>query len=125
MVGRQRLITPLLRCEVLVRDELGSRPTASAFGPALDEIIAGRSERRPTMVTSNKRLSEWASIVQDVSLAAAIVDRLMHHGQVCYLTGPSWRTRGRAPQTGLEAAAVEHVYPGTLSTGKPTFTGRR
>jgi len=31
----------------------------------------------------------------DVSLAAALVDRLMDHGQVFYLKGPSWRTRGQ------------------------------
>ena len=106
MVGRQRLLTPLLNCDVLVLDELGYLPTAPAFGPALYEIIAARYERRPTIVTSNKSLSEWASIVQDVSLAAAIVDRLMHHGQVFYLKGPSWRTRGREPQTGIETAPV-------------------
>jgi DNA replication protein DnaC len=96
VVGRQRLLKPLLTCDVLVLDELGYLPTTPAFGPALYEIIAGRYERRPTIVTSNKSLSEWAGVVQDVSLAAAIVDRLMHHGQVFYLKGPSWRTRGRA-----------------------------
>ena len=108
MVGRQRLLKPLLECDVLVLDELGYLPTTPAFGPALYEVIAGRYERRPTIVTSNKSLSEWAGIVQDVSLAAALVDRLMHHGQVFYLKGPSWRTRGRAAQAepGGEAAAV-------------------
>jgi len=108
VVGRQRLLKPLLECDVLVLDELGYLPTAPAFGPALYEIVAGRYERRPTIVTSNKSLSEWAGIVQDVSLAAALVDRLMHHGQVFYLKGPSWRTRGREAQAepGGEAAAV-------------------
>jgi DNA replication protein DnaC len=96
VVGRQRLLKPLLECDVLVLDELGYLPTSPTFGPALYEIVAGRYERRPTIVTSNKSLSEWAGIVQDVSLAAALVDRLMHHGQVFYLKGPSWRTRGRA-----------------------------
>jgi len=57
--------------------------------------LPGRYERRPTILTSNKSLTEWASIVQDVSLAAALVDRLMHHGQVFYLKAPSWRTRGQ------------------------------
>jgi DNA replication protein DnaC len=108
MVGRQRLLKPLLECDVLVLDELGYLPTTPAFGPALYEVIAGRYERRPTIVTSNKSLPEWAGIVQDVSLAAALVDRLMHHGQVFYLKGPSWRTRGREAQaeTGGEAAAA-------------------
>lgn len=95
VVGRQRIIKPLLTCDVLVLDELGYLPTESSFGPVLYEVIAGRYERRPTILTSNKSLTEWAGIVQDVSLAAAIVDRLLHHGQVFYLKGPSWRTRDR------------------------------
>lgn len=41
------------------------------------------------IITSNKSLTEWATVVQDVSLAAALVDRLIHHGQVFYLKGPS------------------------------------
>ena len=104
-VGRQRVLRPLLACDVLVLDELGYLPTEPSFGPALYELIAGRYERRPTILTSNKSLTEWASIVQDASLAAAIVDRLMHHGQVFYLKGPSWRMRGRTPDGSLEAAA--------------------
>jgi DNA replication protein DnaC len=99
-VGRQRLLRPLLTCDVLVLDELGYLPTSPAFGPALYELVAGRYERRPTILTSNKSLTEWASIVQDVSLAAAIVDRILHHGDVFYLKGPSWRLRGRTPDGG-------------------------
>jgi DNA replication protein DnaC len=92
-LGRQRLLKPLLGCDVLVIDELGYLPASAAFGPALYEVVAGRYERRPTIITSNKSLTDWAQIVQDVSLAAALVDRLMHHGQVFYLKGPSWRTK--------------------------------
>jgi DNA replication protein DnaC len=95
-LGRQRILRPLLTCDVLVIDELGYIPTDSGFGPALYEIVAGRYGRRPTIITSNKSLTDWASITQDVSLAAAIIDRLMHRGQVFYLKGPSWRVKGRA-----------------------------
>ena len=105
VVGRQRLLKPLLTCDVLVLDELGYLPTEPAFGPALYEVIAGRYTRRPTIITSNKSLTEWAHIVQDVSLAAALVDRLMHHGQVFYLKGPSWRTRGRPAEEGTAPEA--------------------
>jgi DNA replication protein DnaC len=104
-LGRQRVLRPLLRCDVLVLDELGYLPTEPAFGPALYELIAGRYERCPTIITSNKSLTEWASIVQDVSLAAAVVDRILHHGEVFYLKGPSWRVKGRAPDEGLSAEA--------------------
>ena len=104
--GRQRLLKPLLACDVLVLDELGYLPTESSFGPALYEVIAGRYQRRPTIITSNKSLTEWAGIVQDVSLAAALVDRLMHHGQVFYLKGPSWRTRGKTEREAIAEEAV-------------------
>lgn len=94
-LGRQRLLRPLLTCDVLVLDELGYLPTDATFGPALYELVAGRYTRRPTLITSNKSLTEWGTLVQDMSLAAAIVDRLLHHGQVFYLKGPSWRTKDR------------------------------
>lgn len=95
-VGRQRLLRPLLTCDVLVLDELGYLPTVPAFGPALYELVADRYERRPTLLTSNKSLPEWAAVVQDASLASALIDRLLHHGEVFYLKGPSWRLKGRA-----------------------------
>ncbi len=104
--GRQRVLRPLLRCDVLVVDELGYLPTEPAFGPAFYELVAGRYERRPVILTSNKSLTEWAAIVHDVSLAAAVVDRLMHHGQVFYLKGPSWRLRGRSLDGGMETEVM-------------------
>ena len=96
-LGRARALRPLLGCDVLVLDELGYLPAEACFGPALYELITARYERRPTIITSNKSLSDWATITQDVSLAAAIIDRLMHHGQVFYLKGPSWRLKNHAP----------------------------
>jgi DNA replication protein DnaC len=104
--GRQRVIQPLLRCDVLVLDELGYLPTEPAFGPAFYELIAGRYERHPTIITSNKALTEWASVVQDTSLAAAVVDRLLHHGDVFYLKGPSWRVRGKTADNGIIEEAL-------------------
>ena len=88
---------PLLRCDVLVLDELGYLPTEPAFGPAIYELIAGRYEARPTIITSNKSLTGWSNVLQDASLAAAVIDRLLHHGDIFYLTGPSWRLKGKTP----------------------------
>jgi IstB-like ATP binding protein len=68
-------------------------------------LIAGRYEKRPTLLTSNKSLTEWAAIVQDASLAAALVDRILHHGEVFYLKGPSFRLKGRSLDSEVVAAA--------------------
>jgi DNA replication protein DnaC len=105
--GRQRLLRPLLTCDVLVIDELGYLPATAAFGPALYEIIAGRYQVRPVIITSNKSLTEWSVITQDISLAAAIADRLLHHGEVFYLKGPSWRLQGRTPDGRVPAEATQ------------------
>jgi len=59
-----------------------------------DQARANMSAR---LLTSNKSLTEWATITHDVSLASAIIDRLLHHGEVFYLNGPSWRLKGRSP----------------------------
>lgn len=84
-----RLLRPLLACDVLILDELGYLPATPGFGPLLYEIVAERYERRPIIVTSNKNLTEWSNITQDASLAAAIADQLLHHGEVFYLKGLS------------------------------------
>jgi DNA replication protein DnaC len=110
-LGRQRVLRPLLACDVLVLDELGYIPTESGFGPALYEIVASRYERRPTIITSNKSLSDWSIITLDVSLAAAIIDRLMHHGQVFYLKGPSWRLKGHHTEEARSEPRPEETTP--------------
>ena len=56
--ARQRLLGPLLSCDVLVLDELGYLPTEASFGPTLYEVIAGRYERRPTIFTNNNSVTE-------------------------------------------------------------------
>ena len=76
-------------------DRTGQKRPQEGLGNALYEVIASRYERRPTIITSNKSLTDWGQIVQDVSLAAALLDRLLHHGEVYYLKGPSYRTKGR------------------------------
>lgn len=82
-LGRQRLLKPLLTTDVLVLDELGYLPTVPAFGPALYEIIAGCYRRLPTIITSNKSLTDWGAIVQDSNSAGYLSARTpspLRHG---------------------------------------------
>ena len=58
-------------------------------------MIATRYEKKATIVTSNKSLTEWGRVLHDSALAAALVDRLMHHGDVYHLKGESYRVRGK------------------------------
>lgn len=97
--ARQKVLKPLLTCDLLILDELGYLSHPVDVGPLLYEVIAGRYEHEATIITSNKSLSDWSRVLHDSALAAALIDRLMHHGEVFYLKGESYRlkdTRGLA-----------------------------
>lgn len=92
----EQMLHPLLRCDLLILDEFGYLPVDALVGPALYELISGRYEQRATVVTSNKSLATWGDLVGgDNALMMAIIDRLLHHGEVFYLCGPSYRMRGK------------------------------
>jgi len=90
-----RLIAPLISCDLLIVDEFGYLNVEPQVGPVLYEIIAGRYEKGATVITSNKSLSSWGELVGDTALMMAIIDRLLHHGEVFYLRGSSYRMRGK------------------------------
>lgn len=95
-VERERVVQPLIKCHVLIVDEFGYLPLEPSIGPVLYEIIAGRYEHGATVVTSNKSLGSWGDLVGgDSALMMALLDRLLHHGEVFYLRGASYRMRGK------------------------------
>src|SRR5437588_9541400 len=94
---RARLICSLISCDLLILDELGYLILDPQVGPVLYEIIAGRYEKGATIITSNKSLATWGDLVGDTALMMAILDRLLHHGEVFYLRGNSYRIRGKEP----------------------------
>ena len=91
------LIEPLIKCDLLILDEFGYLSMAPQVGPVLYEIISGRYEKGATVITSNKSLTGWGELVGDTALMMAIIDRLLHHGEVFYLRGSSYRLRGKEP----------------------------
>lgn len=102
--ARERVLAPLVKCQVLILDEFGYLPLDGAVGPALYEIVAGRYEKGATVVTSNKSLANWGELVGgDSALMMALVDRLLHHGEVFYLRGSSYRMRGKEALTGTNS----------------------
>ena len=79
----------------MILDEFGYLLPEAGAGPMLYELIAARYGHQATVITSNKSLTEWGRVVQDTALAEALVDRLMHHGDVYYLKGESYRLKGK------------------------------
>lgn len=94
-----KIIAPLIACDLLILDEFGYLSIEPQVGPVLYEIIAGRYGKGATVITSNKSLATWGELVGDTALMMAIIDRLLHHGEVFYLRGSSYRMRGKEPVT--------------------------
>lgn len=91
------LLQPLLRCQLLILDEFGYLRVDPQLGPVLYELVSGRYGKGATVITSNKSLTTWGDLVGgDSTLMMAILDRLLHHGEVFYLRGASYRLRGKA-----------------------------
>ncbi len=67
-----------------------------SLSPGADiQGINRRYTRSSTIVTSNKRVTDWGTLLRDEILAATILDRLLHDAEVLTIDGPSWRLRGR------------------------------
>jgi len=91
----QKLLRSLAKVDLLIIDEFGYLPHDKEAGPLFYQVISDRYEQKGTIITSNKSLRAWAEVLHDSSLAAALIDRLMHHGEVFYLSGESYRLRGK------------------------------
>ena len=105
-----QVIDPLIKCDLLILDEFGYLTVEPQVGPVLYEIIAARYEKGATVLTSNKSLATWGELVGDNALMMAILDRLLHHGEVFYLRGSSYRMRGKEPLT-LTTTKSEELLP--------------
>lgn len=88
---------------VLVIDDVGLLPIGGTdAAAAFFHVVNTRHEKgHPTLVTTNRGLPAWGEIFGDTVVAAAILDRLMHHAVVFNIRGPSWRLR---EHNGLEIA---------------------
>lgn len=82
------------RYELLVIDELGYLPVDKQGCDLFFQVISNRYEMGSVIVTTNKPFREWGEIFNgDSILAGAIIDRLVHHGEVIKIEGESYRVR--------------------------------
>ncbi len=58
-------------------------------------LISARYERASLIITSNKPFGSWAEIFGDEVVAAAMIDRLVHHAEILSMKGDSYRLKDR------------------------------
>lgn len=90
----ERELRRLKRYRLLVIDEVGYLPFDATAASLFFQLIASRYETGSVVVTSNLPFSRWGETLGDDVVAAATIDRLVHHAHVIGLDGDSYRTRG-------------------------------
>ncbi|WP_030614191.1 IS21-like element helper ATPase IstB [Streptomyces fulvoviolaceus] len=88
-------LTRLSRIPLIIVDEVGYIPFEPEAANLFFQFISGRYEHASVIVTSNKPFGRWGEVFGDDTVAAAMIDRLVHHAEVISLKGDSYRMRGR------------------------------
>jgi DNA replication protein DnaC len=79
--------------KLLVIDELGYLPLPGDGASALFQVINQRYLKSSTILTTNVGIADWATAFGDATVAAAMLDRLLHRATVVGIDGPSYRLR--------------------------------
>lgn len=83
--------------DLVIVDELGYLPLGPG-APLMFQFFAERYESGSVLVTTNLEFSRWTEVFGDVTLTAALLDRLTHHSHVLVFEGESYRFRESAGQ---------------------------
>jgi len=81
--------------KLLIIDEIGYLPMDIQGANLFFQLIARRYEKVSTIFTSNKTFSQWNEIFADMTIASAILDRVLHHCTVINIKGESYRLKER------------------------------
>jgi DNA replication protein DnaC len=78
---------------LLIVDEIGYLPISRTGAMLFFQLMSRRYEHAATVLTSNKGFEEWGEIFGDDVMAAALIDRLVHHCHIVNIRGNSYRMR--------------------------------
>ena len=98
-----RRLRVLTHPALLVVDEIGYLPVSQDGAVLFFQLINARHERASTVLTSNKGFEEWGHVLGDEVMAAALIDRLLHHCHIRQHPGQ------QLPDAGASALAEDSV----------------
>jgi DNA replication protein DnaC len=93
--GLEDELRRLARVPLIVVDEVGYIPFDPEAANLMFSLVSNRYERASLIVTSNKPFSAWGEIFGDDVVAAAMIDRLVHHAEIVSLRGDSYRLKDK------------------------------
>ncbi len=84
---------------LLVIDELGYLPLPAEAASALFQVVSQRYLKTSIILTTNRGVAGWGEVLGDTTVAAAMLDRLLHRSVVLNLDGDSYRLRAHHAAT--------------------------
>jgi len=63
------------------------------------QLVSKRYEIGSIILTSNRSFDEWGTVFGDEVIAAAIIDRLVHHSHIFNITGRNYRVKDKLDGT--------------------------
>ena len=110
----------LRRYGLIIIDEVGYLPFEQDAANLVFQLVSSRYEHASLILTSNLPFSGWGGVFGDQAVAAAMIDRIVHHADVLTLKGASYRLRNAAstPSPASEPA------PTSQTPNLPTTTHR-
>jgi DNA replication protein DnaC len=81
--------------KLLIIDELGYLPLERASAHLFFQLVARRYEKGSILLTTNQPVTEWGQVFGDETIAAAILDRLLHHSHTLVIKGESYRLKSK------------------------------
>ncbi len=96
----------------MIIDEIGYLPISRTGAMLFVQLMSRRYEHASTGLTSNNGFEEWGEVLGDDVMAAALIDRLLHHCHIVNIRGNSYRMREhRALATRLATVPVKPPSP--------------
>ena len=89
----ERFLREIQHTDCLVLDEWGYVPVDRDGSQLLFRVVADSYESRSLMITTNLEFSKWGGVFTDDQMAAAMIDRLAHHGHLLVFEGESYRMK--------------------------------
>jgi len=83
------------RLHLMIIDEMGYMPISNHEANLLFQLIAIRYEKGSIILTSNFNFDEWGRFFPDSVVASAIIDRLVHHSHLFFVSGLSYRLKDK------------------------------
>jgi DNA replication protein DnaC len=92
--GLNKMLDMMTRVDLLIIDELGYLSLTKQTAKLFFQLVSKRYEKGSIIVTSNKPFEQWGEIFAgDEVVAAAILDRLLHHSYPFLINGKSFRLK--------------------------------